>query len=99
MSDKGRSRAAFRLAVLAFFIFLVLFIYSSLNLKNVDLGYRQHELLLAEKQLRLEIDSLQACKAGLLNLERMEKVAREELGYQYPQPGQIIKVVENGNER
>jgi cell division protein FtsL len=99
MSGKGRSRGALRLAVLAFFIFLVLFIYSSLNLKNVDLGYRQHELLLAEKQLRQEIDSLQACKAGLLNLERMERIAIEELGYQYPQAGQIIRVVENGNER
>lgn len=99
MNDKGRSRGALRLAVLAFFIFLVLFIYSSLNLKNVDLGYRQHELLLAEKQLRQEIDSYKACRAGLLNLERMEKVAIEELGYQYPQAGQIIRVVENGNER
>ncbi len=99
MKGKGRSRFDFRLAVLAFFIFIVLFIYSSLNLKNVDLGYRQHELLLAEKELRLEIDSLQAQKAELLNLERMEKVAREELGYQYPEAGQIIKVVEHGNER
>jgi cell division protein FtsL len=98
-NDKGRSRGDFRLAVLAFFIFLVLFIYSSLNLKNVDLGYRQHELLLTEKQLRSEIDSLQARKAGLLNLERMERVAMEELGYQYPQAGQIIKVVDNGHER
>jgi cell division protein FtsL len=64
----------------------------------VDLGYRQHELLLAEKKLRLEIDSLQARRAGLLNLERMEKIAVEKLGYQYPEPGQIIKVVENGDE-
>jgi cell division protein FtsL len=99
VNDKGRSRGALRLAVLAFFIFVVLFIYSSMNLKNVDLGYRQHELLLTEKRLRQEIDSLQARKAGLLNLERMERVAIEELGYQYPQAGQIIKVVDNGSER
>jgi cell division protein FtsL len=98
MNSNDRSRAGFRLAILAFFIFFVLFIYSSLNLKNVDLGYRQHELLLAEKKLRLEIDSLQARRAGLLNLERMEKIAVEKLGYQYPEPGQIIKVVENGDE-
>jgi len=99
MSRKERSRADFRLVVLAFFIFLVLFIYSGLNLKNVDLGYQEHELLLAEKNLRLEIDALQARKAGLLNLERLEKIAREELGYQYPEAGQIIKVVENGDGR
>jgi len=98
MKGKGRSLADFRLAVLAFFIFFVLFIYSGLNLKNVDLGYQQHELLLAEKKLRLEIDSLQARRAQLLNLERMEKIVVEKLGYQYPQAGQIIKVVENGDE-
>jgi cell division protein FtsL len=85
MNSNDRSRAGFRLAILAFFIFFVL-------------GYRQHELLLAEKKLRLEIDSLQARRAGLLNLERMEKIAVEKLGYQYPEPGQIIKVVENGDE-
>jgi cell division protein FtsL len=95
---KGRSRHNIRLAVLAFFIFIVLFIYSGLNLQNVDLGYRQHELLLAEKKLRLEIDSLLAQRAELLSLERMEKVAREQLGYQYPEAGQIIKVVEHGAE-
>ncbi len=99
MSRRERNKNGFRLAVLAFFIFLVLFIYSSLNLKIVDLGYRQHELLLAETRLRLEIDSLLAQKAGLLSLERMEKVAREELGYQYPEAGQIIKVVERNDER
>ena len=98
MNSNGRSRIDVRLAILAFFIFFVLFIYSSLNLKNVDLGYRQHELLLAEKKLRLEIDSLQARRAGLLNLERMEKIAMEKLGLQYPEAGQIIKVVENGHE-
>lgn len=99
MNRRNRSRSALRLAVLAFFIFLVLFIYSSLNLVNVDLGYRQHELLLAEGRLRLEIDSLLARKAGLLSLERAERIAREELGYQYPQAGQIVKVVEQGHER
>jgi cell division protein FtsL len=96
---KDRSRSDHRLVVLAFFIFLVLFIYSGLNLKNVDLGYQEHELLLAEQNLRLEIDALQARRAELLNLGRLERIAREELGYQYPQPGQIIKVVEGGDER
>ncbi|HUU04280.1 MAG TPA: hypothetical protein VMZ49_00245 [Patescibacteria group bacterium] len=98
MNSKGRSPVDFRLAILAFFIFLVLFIYSSLNLKNVDLGYRQHELLLAEKKLRLEIDSLLARRAELLNLERMEKIVVEKLGYQYPEASQIIKVIEDHNE-
>jgi len=98
MSQPKKSPADFRLAVLAFFIFVVLFIYSSLNLKNVDLGYQQHELLQQEKILRTGIDQLQAQKALLLNLERMEKIAMDKLGYQYPEPGQIIQVVENDDE-
>ena len=98
MSKQGKSLADFRLAILAFFIFAILFTYSSLNLKNVDLGYQQHELLQQEKKMRAEIDRLQAQKALLLNLERMEKIAMEKLGYQYPETDQIIKVVEDGNE-
>ena len=98
MSKQGRSLADFRLAILAFFIFVILFTYSSLNLKNVDLGYRQHELLQQEKKIRAEIDSLQAQKALLLNLERMEKIAIEKLGYQYPGADQMIKVVEDDND-
>jgi cell division protein FtsL len=99
VNRRQRSRSAIRLAVLAFFIFLVLFIYSSMNLMNVDLGYRQHELLLAEGRLRLEIDALLARRAGLLSLERIERVARQELGYQYPEAGQIVTVAEQGHER
>lgn len=99
MSRRSRSASSLRLAVLAFFIFLVLFVYSSLNLRIVDLGYRQHELLQAEARLHLEIDSLRAQKAGLLSLERMEKVACEELGYQYPEAGQIIKIAERADDR
>ena len=86
--------------MLAFFIFLVLFIYSSLNLKNVDLGYRQHELLLAEERLRQEIDSLQARKAGLLNLERMERVASGGTGLPVSRrPARSSRSWSNGHER
>jgi len=98
MSQRKKSPVDFRLAILAFFIFVVLFTYSSLNLKNVDLGYQQHELLQQEKAMRTELDRLQAQKALLLNLERMEKIVMEKLGYQYPEPDQIIKVVEHDDE-
>jgi len=98
MNKQGKTSADFRLAILAFFIFAILFIYSGLNLKNVDLGYQQHDLLQQEKKMRAEIDRLQAQKASLLNLERMERIAREKLGYQYPEAGQIIKVFEADDE-
>jgi cell division protein FtsL len=98
MNKKGKSLSDFRLAILAFFIFAILFIYSSLNLKNVDLGYQQNELLQQEKKLRTEIDQFQAQKALLLNLDRMEKIVMGKLGYQYPEADQIIRVVEADNE-
>ena len=98
MSRQKKSLADFRMAMLVFFIFVILFIYSGLSLKNVDLGYQQHELLQQEKAMRAGIDRLQAQKALLLNLERMEKIAMEKLGYQYPETGQIIKVVEPDDE-
>lgn len=98
MKPSLRSAVDWRLATLAFFIFVILFIYSALNLKHIDLGYRQHELLQQEKTMRIEIDRLDAQKASLLNLERMEKTVIEKLGYQYPAAGQIIKVVVAGDE-
>jgi hypothetical protein len=43
---------------------------------------------------------LQAEKASLLNLSNVEKEVTEKLGYQYPQPGQFIKVyVEEGLDK
>ena len=74
--------------------FLFLFSYLSLNLKNVDFGYEMQELRQHEKQLKEEINQLKARKASLLNLERVEDIVINELGYQYPEPEQLIKVVE-----
>ena len=98
MTKEGKSLVDFRLAILVFFIFTILFTYSGLNQKNVDLGYQQHELLQQEKIMRAEIDRLQAQKALLMNLERLEKIAVQKLGYQYPEADQIIKVVEDDIE-
>ncbi len=85
------------LAVLA--VFLLLFFYSSLNLKNIDYGYEMQELLARETALREEIDKLSAERASLLNLQRVEAVAIGRLGYQYPESSQIIKVFEGGHGR
>jgi len=79
-------------------VFFVLFIYSSLNLKNIDYGYRLQELLDREKKLVEEIDRLRAEKSKLLNLARIEKIVIEQLGYQYPQNGQILKVIADGQQ-
>lgn len=93
-------RKAFILLVLVgLLIFIVLFAYSSLNLKNIDYGYRLQELNQKERRLREEIDRLKAEKAQLFNLERVERIAREELGYDYPQPGQVIQYDEGNHAR
>ena len=78
--------------------FILLFTYLSLNLKNVDYGYEMQELLENELQLKEEIDRLKSVKARLLNLERVERIVTEELGYQYPEPEQFIKVYEDEDE-
>jgi len=76
-------------------IFLLLFIYSSLNLKNIDSGYEMQQLLRYQKEMKEEIDKLEAKKAFLLNLDRVEDVVLKKLGYQYPKPHQFIRVFEN----
>lgn len=75
-------------------LFLLLFTYLSLNLKSVDFGYEMQELRQYEKQLQDEINQLRAQKASLLSLERVEDIVINKLGYQYPEPEQLIKVVE-----
>lgn len=74
--------------------FILIFTYLSLNLKTVDFGYEMQELVDYRQKLMVEIDKLKAQKAILLNLERVEKKVISELGYQYPEPDQFIKVFE-----
>ncbi|MCK5056527.1 MAG: hypothetical protein KAT34_07725 [Candidatus Aminicenantes bacterium] len=93
MKKKKTSTGVFILV--AFIFFILVFTYLSLNLKNIDFGYEMQDLLGKEKLLKEEIDKLKAKKAGLLNLERVEKKVIKELGYQYPEPDQFIKVFED----
>lgn len=81
--------------VVTIILFLLLFSYLSLNLKSVDFGYEMQELRQYEKQLKDEINQLRARKASLLSLERVEDIVIHKLGYQYPEPEQLIKVVED----
>jgi cell division protein FtsL len=80
-------------------VFILLFTYLSLNLKNIDFGYEMQKLISYERQLQEEIDKLKCEKARLLNLERVEKKVIEELGYQYPDPDQFIRVIAAGDTK
>jgi cell division protein FtsL len=85
--------------LITFLVFVLLFTYSSLNLKNIDFGYRMQDLMAQEKKLKEEIDRLKARRASLLNLDRVERIVMRELGYQYPEPHQFIKVFENQDDQ
>lgn len=84
--------------LITFLVFILLFTYSSLNLKNIDYGYKMQELVQNEKSLIEEIDKLKAEKARLLNLDRVERIVMKRLGYRYPKPDQFIKVFEYKND-
>lgn len=78
----------------AVLVLIFIFSYLSMNLKSVDFGYEMQELFQYERTLKEEINKLQAEKASLLNLERVEDIVIHKLGYQYPEPDQFIKVFE-----
>ncbi len=96
---KGRTpHSTFRsLLLLVLLLAGIFFIYTSLNLKNIDYGYKLQELAQREKQLSEEIDRLRAERARLLSLERVERIATEQLGYRYPQADQLITVRERAD--
>ena len=87
-------RKKFAWVLIGVITFILIFTYLSLNLKNVAFGYEMQELVLHREKLMEEIARLKSQKAQLLNLNRVEKKVIDQLGYQYPEPDQFIKVYE-----
>ncbi|MDD8031242.1 MAG: cell division protein FtsL [Acidobacteriota bacterium] len=58
--------------------------------ESIQLGYRIHELEIKIEQLKEEIKKLEAKKESLLSLERVDRIARNQLHLQDPAPEQII---------
>lgn len=58
--------------------------------ESIRLGYKIHELEMRVEQLKEEIKRLETKKESLLSLERVDRIAREELNLQDPKPEQII---------
>ncbi|MBC7361520.1 MAG: cell division protein FtsL [Candidatus Aminicenantes bacterium] len=58
--------------------------------ESIRLGYKIHELEMKVEQLKEEIKRLETKKESLLSLERIDRIAREELNLQDPKPEQII---------
>lgn len=81
-----------------FMVFVLLFTYSSLNLKNIDFGYKMQALKQEADSLRIEIDKLRARRAFLNNLERVDSVARRQLDLAPPREDQLIRVYRGDRE-
>ncbi len=58
--------------------------------ENTRLGYEIGRCENSLQTLREDVKKLEAKKAALLSLERVEKIAREKLGLAEPKEGQII---------
>jgi cell division protein FtsL len=94
---KKRKRSTGVWVLVTVIAIVLVFTYLSLNLKSVDFGYEMQELRQRERALREEINQLKAEKASLLNLERVERIVIHQLGYQYPEPHQFLKVFEDAD--
>lgn len=70
-------------------VFLLTF-YIWHQVEAIRLGYDSRRLEEEVIRLTKEVKALEAEKAFLLRLERVEKIAREKLGYTEPRDDQII---------
>jgi len=67
--------------------------------ETARLGLVERNLEVRLSRLRDEVKALEAKKAALLSLSRVERVAREVLHMSEPEPGQVIYGTETGTNR
>ena len=77
--------------VAAAVVVLILMFYIWHQVESIRLGYRILELESELQTLEQEIDTLETRRAGLLAPDRVERIAREELGYTEVSADRIIK--------
>lgn len=94
----ARRRTAAVAVFVTFMLFLLLFTYSSLNLKNIDYGYKMQALKEQVDTLQIEIDKLEAERAFLVSLERVDHLARTRLGLAPPSREQVIRAFRGSHE-
>ena len=76
--------------VAAAVVVLILMFYIWHQVESIRLGYRILELESELQTLELEMDTLEARRAGLLAPDLVERIAREELGYTEVSADRII---------
>jgi cell division protein FtsL len=91
MVHKKRTKKEIALGALASLMtVLILTFYLWHITENTRLGYAIGSCESELKTLQEGVQKLEARKAALLSLERVEKIAREELGLADPRPDQVI---------
>lgn len=91
MVHKKRTKKEIALGALAsLIIVLILTFYLWHITENTRLGYAIGSCENELKALQEGVQKLEARKAALLSLERIEKIAREKLGLAEPRPDQVI---------
>lgn len=71
-------------------IVVIVTFYILFQAESVQLGYRIAEVTNKVAETKEEIKRLEAKKAALLSLKRVETIARESLGMTDPAPGQVF---------
>lgn len=72
------------------FLILVLTFYIWHQMESVRIGYEIGKLEEKVLTLRKEVEELEAKKASLLSLERVEKIAKEDLNMVEPEEKQLV---------
>lgn len=71
-------------------VIFILTFYIWHQVESVRLGYKIGQLEQEVLSLKKEVERLEAKKSSLLSLERVEKIAREELNLISPKKEQIV---------
>jgi len=91
MVRRKKSRAAFLLSLLAVTVAAAALTFYLWHLNEMTrLGYDTARVEEEIAALKEDVRRLETRKAELLSLERVERIAREQLGLTDPRPGQVL---------
>jgi len=91
MVRKKLSKKAFGIVISGtLFAVILLSFYIWHQVEAIRVGYKTRELEKQVVRLREEVKTLEALKVSLLSLERVEKIAQEELNLSSPGENQIL---------
>jgi cell division protein FtsL len=88
---KFRKKEIMLVVAFTVIVVFVLSFYIWHQMESVRIGYTINDLNKKIKELSEEVEKLEAKKSQLLSLERVEKVAKEELNLAEPREDQVIR--------